>query len=95
MDVQPHRKAVWHRPHRDPECSGGGDREIELGAMTALGLAPATVCVFSYLPHQAWKEQLPASGRPGGSRLWLVVLGEEDPGTTTEGSGLVLGVVDA
>lgn len=65
--------------------------------MTALGwLCTSPVCVFSYLPHRAWKEQLPASGRPGGSRLGaLVVLGEEDPGTRRKAVAWYWGVVDA
>ena len=92
MDVQPHRKAVWHRP-LGADAAGGGDRET--GArepwLPLAGCARACVCVSlpspSGLERAAaclWKAWRVTTGGLGG-------FGGGGPRDSTEGSGLVLG----
>ena len=81
-------------------CSRGGGGGVTgrwgHGSHDSPWLAVHGPCVFSYLPHRAWKEQLPASGRPEGSQLGaLAALGEEDPGTRRKAVAWYWGVVDA
>lgn len=59
---------------------GGGGTGT--GAVTPTGGLCAGPGAFPYLPCGSRKLQLPASGRPGGSRPGVSeALGEEDPGT--------------
>lgn len=65
--------------------------------MTALaGCAPGPGCVCFLTFPSGLEEQLPASGRPGGSRLGaLVVLGRRTQGTRRKAVAWYWGVVDA